>query len=67
MTAVQIAKIAFLVVITVCAVISAGCGLVISKKKFKDNDAKRQRNMMRVRAICFIIMMVMLLLIVVIR
>lgn len=66
MSAKAITKIVFLIVITICAIISVGCGLVISKKKYKNNDAGRNRMIMRVRTICFLIMLVMLLLIVVI-
>ena len=66
MTGKTIAKVIFLVVITICALISVGCGLVLSKKHYKGNDVKRTRLIVKVRLICFLVMLVMLLLIVVI-
>ena len=61
-----IAKIVFLIVVTICAVISVGCGLVINRKRYKNDDVKRTRMLMRVRLISFVVMLVMLLLVVVI-
>jgi len=62
-----IARLVFLIILSICAIIAFGSGLVISKKKYKNNEMERNRKLMRLRAICFVIMLVMLLLIIVIK
>ncbi len=62
----QILKIIFLLAITVCAVVAFGSGLFVRKKKYKDNNATRERKLMRIRAICFLIMLVLLLIVILI-
>ena len=61
-----IARIVFLVILSISAVVAFGSGLVISKRRYKDNNQTRDRKLMRTRAICFVIMLVMLLLIIII-
>lgn len=67
MSGVVIARIIFLVIISICAIIAFGSGLFYSKKKYAKDEALRNRKLMRLRAICFVIMLVMLLLLILIK
>lgn len=63
----SIVKIVFLVLATICGIVAVGCGLVFSKKKYNGQNAARSIKLMRVRAICFILMLVMLLVVFLIK
>lgn len=60
----MILKIIFLVVITICAIVSVVIGRVISGKDYQ-KDPIKLRKIVRVRMACFLIMLIFLLIIVV--
>lgn len=67
MSGIVIARIVFLVILSICAIVAFGAGLFYSKKKYAKDDALRNRKLMRLRAICFVVMLVMLLLLLLIK
>ena len=62
-----IVKIIFLILVTACAVISISCGLVLNKRRYKNEKYERLRKLMRIRSICFILMLVFLLVVILIK
>ena len=60
MTARTIVKIIFLVIMTICAVISVVCGYMIERKNRESKKVVVSRKIMRVRMICFLVMLISL-------
>lgn len=60
----MILKIIFLVVITICAIISVVSGRIISGRDYQ-KDPVKLRKIVRIRMTCFLIMLIFLLIIVV--
>ena len=59
-----VVKIIFLVLITVCALISTFVGRVLGGKDYK-NDQNKLKKIVRIRMACFLIMLVLLFVVVV--
>ncbi len=67
MTAGGAIRVCFLVILVISAIVAFGCGLFVSKKKYKNNDATRNLILMRIRSICFLIMLVSLLIMILVK
>ena len=57
-----VAKLIFLVIMAICALISFMAPVFAPEQKYKDNNAKRLRIIVKTRMICFLTFLVMLLL-----
>jgi len=57
-----VAKLIFLCIMAICALISFMAPLFAPEQKYKDNNAKRLRIIVKTRMICFLTFLVMLLL-----
>jgi Na+/proline symporter len=57
-----VAKLIFLGIMAICALISFMAPVFAPEQKYKDNNAKRLRIIVKTRMICFLTFLVMLLL-----
>ncbi len=60
----MILKIIFLVLITICAIVSVVIGRIMGGKNYNSDPAKLKK-IVRIRMICFLIMLVLLFIVVV--
>ena len=57
-----VVKLAFLGVMVVCAIIAFVTPLIFSEAKYKNDPARRIRNIVKVRMVCFMVVLVLMLL-----